>query len=295
MADPIDNDPHATYLQYVGIAGATAECVSAIERLVMTEPGVRSAMILTDREKDVPDHALLLTLGNGDQVIVKSGFASGYGGTGPKGFSATLALLNWHGAELNEIEIAEDLMERLDASALTTKDVETIEAARPTRPSRHWEYVLEPDMDPRVNPWRHRELVIPMALIDDRLAETARDFWSDPDGLLFKAHRKLEGILREKAGLTLEEASEGPASVLKKAFNNKDRRLSWPGITESEHAGRASLFFGTMTAYRHVRAHRSDAGNHADQLSELLLLNQLYRLEAATRAYSAPVVAEAAK
>jgi hypothetical protein len=287
MTGSNDEDPHATHLQYAGIGGSTADCMTAIERLVMTEPGVKSAVILTDRKK-VPDHALLLTLSNGDQVIIKSGFASGYGGTGPKGLSATLALLDWHGVELSEIEIDKSLMERLDASALTTKDVETIAAARPAQPARLWEYILEPDMNPRANPWRNRDLVIPMALIDDRLAETARDFWSDPDGLLFKAHRQLEGIISKKAGLTLEEAGEGPAAVLKKAFNGKDRRLGWPGITESEHAGRVNIFFGTMTAYRHVRAHRSDDGDPADQLGELLLLNQLYRLEATTRVQNVP-------
>lgn len=44
------DDPHATHLQYVGIAGATPDCVAAVERLLLTDADVRSALILTSRK-----------------------------------------------------------------------------------------------------------------------------------------------------------------------------------------------------------------------------------------------------
>lgn len=37
---------------------------------------------------------------------------------------------------------------------------------------------------------------------------------------------------------------------------------------------------GVLQAYRHVRAHRSERENREQLLSELLLLNHLYHLEA---------------
>lgn len=66
------------------------------------------------------------------------------------------------------------------------------------------------------------------------------------------------------------------------AFNGESPRLSWPGISRSEQAGRANIFVGAVIAYRNVRAHRTDKGSNEDRLCELLLLNQLFRLEAAT-------------
>lgn len=282
MSD-IEPDPHATFLEYVGIAGATKECQEAIERLLMSGADLRSALILTSQGGANPDHAFLLTAGEHDEVVVKSGFSSGYGGTGPKGFSAVLDLLHWHGVELDEALVDADLMTRLDGSSLTLADRETIRRAPRPRPQRLWDYLLL-DREDHVrdrNPWKHRGLNVPMAIIDDRLAAMARDFWEDPDGLLFKGHRKLEETVRERAGITIEEAAKGPSATYAMAFNGETPRLSWPGISRSEQAGRTNIFVGAVSAYRNVRAHRTDKGSNEDRLCELLLLNQLFRLEAA--------------
>lgn len=282
MSD-IDPDPHATFLEYVGIAGSTAECQEAIERLLMSGADLRSALILTSLDGANPDHAFLLTVGEHDEIVVKSGFSSGYGGTGPKGFSAVLDLLHWHGVELDEVLVDADLMARLDGSSLTLADRETIGTAPRPRPKRLWDYLLL-DRDNHVrdrNPWKHRGLNVPMAIIDDRLAAIARDFWEDPDGLLFKGHRKLEETVRERAGITMEEATKGPSATYAMAFNGETPRLTWPGISRSEQAGRTNIFVGAVSAFRNVRVHRTDKGSDEDRLCELLLLNQLFRLEAA--------------
>lgn len=280
MSDDETADPHATYLQYAGISGGTADCVDAVERLLLPTPRLRSALILTDRTTNSPSHALLLTTHNGDQTVIKSGFSSGYGGTGPKGLSHILNLLSWHHVELEEVEVEPALFERLEGSALTVEDLETVLAMNPIRPRRLWDYILKEHADSQTNPWRHSELLIPMAIIDDRLAEAARDFWADPDGTLMKGFRQLEETIRIRINLTLDEATEGPAATLRKAFNGSSPKLTWPNVSTSEHAGRMNLFMGWLNAYRHVRAHRSDKCNKSDQLCELLLLNHLFRLEA---------------
>lgn len=277
-------NPHETFLEYVGIAGATQPCQDAIERLLMSGADVRSALILTCRESGSPDHAFLLTVGEHDEVIVKSGFSSGYGGAGPNGFSAVLDLLHWYDVELDEALVDAALMARLDASALTLEDLETIRTTPRLRPTRFWDYIVlsREDHVQKRNPWKHRGLNVPMAIIDDRLGEMARDFWNDPDGILFKGHRLLEETVREKAGITIDEATKGPSSIYATAFNGETPRLSWPGISRSEQAGRTNIFVGAVIAYRNVRAHRTDKGSNEDRLCELLLLNQLFRLEAAT-------------
>ena len=80
--------------------------------------------------------------------------------------------------------------------------------------------------------------------------------------------------------MSIEEAIGGPAAIYRLAFNGDPPRLTWPGVSNSEHVGRVNLFMGALNACRHVRAHRSDSGGKADQLCELLLLNHLFRLEA---------------
>jgi len=256
-----------------------------VERLIQGTRELRTAKILTKPGKDSSGHALFLTDSRGDEIIIKGGFASGYGGSGPKGFSATLRLLDWHGVELSEIEIDATLMERLNASALTIADLENIREARPVRPHRYWDYVFDQEDRPQLegNPWQYREPISPFALLDERLAPHVRRFWDDPDAVLMKGHRALEQAVRLKADMSKEEATDGPAAVYRYAFGGNAPRLSWEGVTKSEHAGRMNLFMGVLTAYRHVRAHRDEKSHRDALLSELLLLNHLFRLEATAK------------
>lgn len=279
---PYPHDQHATYLEYAGHCDATPPCEEAVERLLASRRTISKCLILTCRGKNRHgSHALMLTDAVGDVVMVKSGFSSGYGGTGPKGFSATIGLLNWHGVDIDEIEVPSEVLDRLDASALTVDDVALIGAASPIRPSAFWEYAFDDDLTiaDRGNPWSNREPVVPLAILDERLAVLARDFWEDPDHVLTRAHRKLEEMVKAKAGITQEEANGGPSKVYSAAFN-PGGRLQWPGLTSSEQAGRAALFVGTVAAYRNPRAHRELRDRPQDALRELLLLNHLFCLEA---------------
>jgi hypothetical protein len=277
-----EDDQHATYLEYQGSAGSTQPCIDAVEAILHSRRAIARCVILTDRSSMHPSHALLLVEPTGIEIIVKSGFKSGYGGTGPKGFSATLALLDWHGVELDEVDVDHGLMERLDASAMTLGDLEAIRSARSIRPQELWDYILEQDeIGPdRGNPWTRREQVIPFGMLDERLAPLARDFWADPDSVLFRVHRALEEAVKAKAALTQEEANGGPAKVFSAAFN-VDGKLHWPGISSSEHTGRSNLFVGAVSAYRNPRAHRELRSRPGEALREFMLYNHLFHLEAA--------------
>ncbi len=80
-------------IEYHGIAGASLDCQEAIMRLLQCGPSLIRARIITSGNR----HCLLLTNKVGDQIAVKSGFSSGYEGTGPACFSASLQLLDSHG------------------------------------------------------------------------------------------------------------------------------------------------------------------------------------------------------
>jgi len=126
-------------IQYAGVAGASKECQDAVVRLFQHGDRITNARILTCGKF----HGLLLTIGVGDLIAVKSGFASGYKGEGPRRFSYTLQLLDAYGAEIDEYEVAESVIQRLDNSLLRVSDLKRIEKARPVQPSRWHDYIQE--------------------------------------------------------------------------------------------------------------------------------------------------------
>jgi hypothetical protein len=65
-------------IQYVGLRGVTHDCEQAIVRLVQFGEDIERARILSS----LNEHCLLLTIGAGDLIAVKSGFTSGYSDVG---------------------------------------------------------------------------------------------------------------------------------------------------------------------------------------------------------------------
>jgi len=219
-------------------------------------------------------HCLLLTNAIGDHIAVKSGFASGYGGTGPVCFSVTLQLLHSHGAEIDECVADELLIDRLDHSALTIADVEDVTRARAIRPSRWPQYIMDrhEEQGRKGTLWQEFPPVVPFSIIDSRIMDLARNLWDDPDRNLLRGYRRLEDLVRERTGLT-----ESNTKLFSRVFAGKDAILTWAVTNESEKNGRANLFAGTYMAYRNPRAHQENPT--AELLAEFLLLNHLYRLE----------------
>jgi hypothetical protein len=134
-------------------------------------------------------------------LAIKSGFASGYGGEGPRTFSYVLQIRERHGVEIQEYVVEPSLLERLDASALTRSDMEALEAAHPVQPwrwhdslqERHWMHSEDGNL------W-HEEfpLGVPFAVVDSRLMDLALDFRSGADARLLDGYRRLEDILRAR-------------------------------------------------------------------------------------------------
>jgi hypothetical protein len=259
-------------IEYHGVAGSSHDCQTAIERLLQFGDPITRVRIISQNNS----HCLLLTKENGDQIAVKSGFSSGYGGTGPTCFSYVLQILNSHGAAIDECETDEAMIDRLDCSGLTTEDLESIENATPVRPSRWHDYVHEMHYEgARAGAiWREFPLVVPFAVIDTRIADLALSFWENPDDSLLKGYRRLEDVIRKAAGL-----SDAGERLFSRAFMPPAGKLQWRNIDESETVGRAQLFTGAFKAHRNPRAHKELKSDSHNQLTEFLLLNHLYRLE----------------
>lgn len=259
-------------IEYHGIAGGSKDCQDAVMRLLQFGDRIVCARILSYSNH----HGLLITKEVGDRIAIKFGFSSGYGGTGPRCFSVVLQLLYAHNADLEEYEVGEDFMERLDQSALTAKDIEYVAAAKPIRPSRWADYVLDSHSTSAHDGmlWQEFPPVVPFAIIDNRIMDLARSFWDDPDDKLLKGYRRLEDAVRKRTGL-----SESGSRLFSKVFLGPTRCLHWKELDEGENTGRGNLFTGAYSAHRNPRAHRELKSNPWEQLSELLLLNHLYRLE----------------
>ena len=263
-------------IQYSGEPGSSRDCQEAVVRLIQHGDSLTNARILTTRNL----HCLLLTIAEADLVAIKSGFASGYGGTGPSTFSYVLQLLDAHDVEISEVDVDEDLLERLDNSALTRSDVESIEKAKPIRPSRWFDYVSDKDWERKEDgrQWTEFPPVIPFAIVDPRIADLALSFWDEADDKLLKGYRRLEDIVRKRTRI-----DDHGQKLFTKAFLPPDSILTWADSEEAEQIGKANLFVGAYMAFRNPRAHRELRDYAHDQLTEFLLLNHLYVLEAQSR------------
>jgi hypothetical protein len=260
-------------IEYAGQPGVSKECQDAVLRLIQFGDRITHASILTSSN----EHALLLKVNSGDLVAVKSGFASGYLGEGPRTLSYVLQVLDALGTDIEEYSVSPDLIDRIDTSSLTISDLDYLNSAKRLRPHRWYDYVLEKHYEWRDEGtlWKHEfPLVIPFAVIDSRIIDFALSFWDEPDDKLMKAYRRLEDIVRERTAI-----DEHGAKLFSQAFAAESGRLYWKNIGSSEHNGRVLLFTGAYMAYRNRRAHRESREGGEYLLAEFLLLNHLYRVE----------------
>lgn len=259
-------------IEYHGVPGASDDCKDAVLRLLQFGNCVARVRIISASNQ----HCLILTSHIGDITAIKSGFASGYLGEGPRAFSLVLRLLSIHGAEIEEYAAHPSFIERIDSSALTQTDMEELDRAKAVRgPSwmkyiieEHWEGVKDGKL------WREFPTVIPFGIIDPRIADLAVSFWTDPDNQILKGYRRLEDLIRKRSKLN----GHG-AKLFSNAFRGKDAPLRWVSASDSEIEGRVQLFVGTYSAHRNNRAHQEIRTERDALVSEFLLLNHLFRLE----------------
>jgi len=270
-------------VEYHGSNGITQHCLDAIARLIQFGDRIEKSWLLSGPadQWNCRTHGLILTINNGQLVVIGSGFSSGYGGEGCKGLSKALQLLMRHKAEVVELEIKADVMNRLEHQCLLQSDIESIESSKPVRPNRYYDYILF-DSERGKDFFGDKDLnnlfppVIPLAIIDTRILDLALGFEEQPDLSLLSGYRRLEGLVREK-----HEKLKGlsAAKLFAKAYQGENAILEWPDIDKSETEGRASLFIGVFKTYRNKRSHHEQSDDMGIALREFLLLNELFLLE----------------
>lgn len=260
-------------IQYAGLPGISEACVQAIQRMLQYNDHIVSAKVLTNDH----DHCLLLVVDEYDKVAVKSGFASGYGGEGPRALARALQLLLDHGVEIEEVEVEHAVLDRLDASGLTEQDLEAIDACKTVRPTRIYDYIYDTSGSVKSLGlhWNRFPAVLPFAIIDKRMADLAIRFFEEPNDTLLQGFRRLEDTVRQRT-----ESQEHGAKLFSQAFQGEGAKLTWQDVQPSELVGRVNLFTGAYMAHRNPRAHREMREDTNALLSEFLLLNHLFTLEA---------------
>ena len=274
-------------IQYMGVGGVSAWCIEAIRRLFKAGDRVERAVLLTASN----DHAFLLNLGDDEcprWVAIKAGFSSGYAGEGPRTLSEALALLEAFNVPVEEVKVPLDMLQRLDLSALTQKDMAFIESANPLRPRRVADYLLPGDWGAanRTKALSQLAPAMPWGLLDARLLDLAEIFAASPDHALMSGFRRLEETVRARLGDKQKEALD--SKVFSIAFMGDTPSLTWKDLPKPERIARGNLFINAYGAFRNPRAHRERDEDWRVQLSEFLTLNMLFQLESEAIPYEAP-------
>lgn len=277
-------------LEYHGSSGITQHCLDAIVMLLQFGERIEKARLLSGEvdQTNCRDHAFLLTLVDGRDVVINTGFRSGYGGEGPKGLSKALQLFLRHNVDIEEYEVNSALMRRLEKCCLLNSDIEAILAARSVSGGRYYDYIWYNSekgnytFDERAISALYHPLV-PLAIVDNRILDLALRLEQDPDASLLTGYKRLEGLVREKhpdlRGLSA-------ARLFSTAYQGENALLEWPDVDKSEAGGRASLFIGVFKSYRNKRAHHEEDTDLKSAVREFLLLNELFLLESTTRVRS---------
>lgn len=268
-------------IEYLGTSGITARCLTALTMVIQAGGEIITRAFLlsdVDSSSNCGTHCLLLWPESSDPIVIKSGFASGYPGEGPRGLSSALQLLIRHNIEIKEYAVDANFIQRADSSCLTLADLAMFETLQPIRPARYYDYILLREEQRFYNDNLVKVLFvknIPFSLIDNRIMDLAIDFSNNPDANLMTCYRRLEDIIRRRTGLEGESGSK----LFSQAFLSNNAPLYWPELPEAEARGRAGLFTSIYMAYRNSRAHKENVTTLDDAMREFLLINQLFILE----------------
>lgn len=267
-------------IEYYGTAGITARCLRALTMAIQAGDKIEKAYLLSDFDSKSGGgtHCFLLFTEFGDPIAIKSGFASGYGGEGPRGLSSALQILIRHNIDIEEYAVDKSLIERVDRSCLTQADLNMLDTQCPVQPTRYYDFILLRDEHRTYDDNLVKSLFaqeVPYHIVDNRIMEQAINLKYNPDANLMTCYKRLEDTIRKRTGLDGESGTK----LFSQAFQAKDALLCWPELPQAEANGRAALFSAVYMAYRNSRAHKENETTPADAIREFLLINQLFILE----------------
>lgn len=260
-------------VDYVNGERTSRGALQALMNALQLQPAVTKVWLLTTDY----DHALIVVYQDDKYIAIQGGLSSGRPSEGTKTLSKALAFIDSLGLSIHEILVPFGLMNRLIRGGLTQKDISTLDAGGVGH--GHWpNYILPEDWESSTTRqlWDTAEPMIPMAIIDPRLRDIAIRFWKSPDSALMDGYRRLECCIRGRI-----DCNSRGIDIFGKAFGGKQPQLAWQEELGSGDSARQLLFRGVFQAYRNARAHNELQTSPNESLTEFLLLNHLFLLEAA--------------
>lgn len=277
--------PQKADVSYVGKPGMTCSCEKAVEEYITHRgPPDRVTLLSCERpwHEGAFDNAFMFEKEESEyfKTFVLDGFSCSSSGSAGEALSRIISLLEWHNVEsFREINIPREIMIRIHKQDVTVDDIEAIETS-PSRgnPRRHrWENHAMP-----VNPWKGRDVFLPMSLLDDRLVESGKAIIEDPDAsetVVREGFRLLEHILKSRVEGYSEAAGLDAVKLIDFCFDKDKGALIWPGVKPGVTDGRRQLFRGAFQAIRNPFSHTVPDHDFARDIRHFLLLNELFTLE----------------
>lgn len=259
-------------IQYLGTC-YTQDCLEALGFILQTQQNIEKAILLSNKQY----HAFLI-ISERNTYVVRSGFTSGYMGEGPKGLASSLQLLLKHQIDIEEVNISEKLMKKVNKALILESDVKHILESKFVRPLRIHEYIYtiyETLEYQQIND-RHYPIELSYHLIDPRIFDLALKFKEEPNNAIMTAYARLEDILRHKTKTDLFSSN-----LLKTAFISDKHKSMYKWNVDNEEVSNAigRLFTHIFTVYRNECAHGEINKQYKMQIREFILINELYLLE----------------
>ena len=278
--------------EYLGIVGSSTDCLNALGVTLQFGPAVHAALLVTkEKEEEEPwphEHLIVLQLENADfgrPIVIPSGFASGYGGAGPRALSRAIILLSKANVSVKSKIAAGLLFHQINIGRATHEQLENL-ARLGKGGTDPWDLVDMRDADlsgtnpPIWSDWI--DLRVPRGLVSANLDDLVQELERDHRDAVFKAFRRLESSIRSRMqGLgAITESEAVGARLVNNAFGDKGK-LGWSDIdpTSSEYKGRRDLLAGAFSVLRSPRVHNEDDPfSRADHIRDFILVGWLLDL-----------------
>jgi hypothetical protein len=203
-------------------------------------------------------------------TIVPDGFGT-HAGTGGWGLAVVLGLIEFYQIPLKEKWVEARQFKRIASGHPTVRDREQLHHADYCVPS--WPFHVR---DFGSHLWAqavYETTQFPYWLVEPELPSDVKDIERNPAGVVFRAARRLEIILRE--------IGVYPANVVGQRLIDQAMGESGPlrplGATTSEREAWVHLFRGAVGAIRNPEGHRDQQLKLEDAVCQILTINMLLR------------------
>ena len=276
--------PQPDEVQYMGMPGISEPCLLAVDTIVNSQRPPERASLVTYKELPRSGGAVHLFLfwdwNEVPLTVVHSGFASGYGGEGPRTFSMALCMIRDKAIPMNVLHVREDLFNAIEERRPTPEMLDQLGVQGEPIEQWIWSYVWEEHErmveERRFWPkWHQPNLVFDF--LDPELAERCGTLYpANMQAAIQLAYLVVEERLRSliSAPDDYEDISTGNRLIVK-ALHHETGELTDRSLPRSEREGLFLMFKGAYMYVRNSRSHRFVDENDPQRAIEFIYLADL--------------------